>query len=220
MSQENVERYVRSARPGRGATRRLRRHFCKATSLRTSSCIPSIWGTSIGVSRGCESCWRTSSRRGRTTASRPRRSSIWASTCLCWHMSRAAGLAAACRSTSRSPCSALSRARGRLGKVLHVQRAGPRSRRAARVNGKEQAAQRIEQAIADEQAPASRGQGHIRAPTHRVKAAGGSGKTKVGMESLVVNTKGRVLAVLKSLEEVARELGRIGREPMQAEVSG
>jgi hypothetical protein len=33
------------------------------------------------------------------------------------------------------------------------------------------------------------------------------------MEYLVVNTEGRVLAVLKSLEEVARELGRIGREP-------
>jgi hypothetical protein len=33
------------------------------------------------------------------------------------------------------------------------------------------------------------------------------------VEYLVVNTEGRVLAVLKSLEEVARELGRIGREP-------
>jgi hypothetical protein len=33
------------------------------------------------------------------------------------------------------------------------------------------------------------------------------------MEFLVVNTEGRVLAVLKSLEEVARELRRIGREP-------
>jgi hypothetical protein len=33
------------------------------------------------------------------------------------------------------------------------------------------------------------------------------------MEYLVVNTEGRVLAVLKSLEEVARELGRKRREP-------
>jgi hypothetical protein len=33
------------------------------------------------------------------------------------------------------------------------------------------------------------------------------------MEYLVVNTEGRVLAVLESLEEVARELGRIGRDP-------
>jgi hypothetical protein len=33
------------------------------------------------------------------------------------------------------------------------------------------------------------------------------------MEYLVVNTEGRVLAVLKSLEAVAQELGRIGREP-------
>jgi hypothetical protein len=33
------------------------------------------------------------------------------------------------------------------------------------------------------------------------------------MEYLVVNTEGRVLAVLQSLEEVARELGRIQRDP-------
>jgi hypothetical protein len=33
------------------------------------------------------------------------------------------------------------------------------------------------------------------------------------MEYLVVNTEGRVLAVLDSFEEVARELGRIGRDP-------
>jgi hypothetical protein len=52
---------------------------------------------------------------GRTTASSPRRSSIWASTCLCWHMSRGGGLAAACRSISRLPCSALSRARRPFG---------------------------------------------------------------------------------------------------------
>jgi hypothetical protein len=33
------------------------------------------------------------------------------------------------------------------------------------------------------------------------------------MEYLVVNTEGRVLAVLESLDEVAGELGRIGRDP-------
>jgi hypothetical protein len=33
------------------------------------------------------------------------------------------------------------------------------------------------------------------------------------MEYLVVNTEGRVLAVLESLDEVVRELGRIGRDP-------
>jgi hypothetical protein len=37
--------------------------------------------------------------------------------------------------------------------------------------------------------------------------------TKVSMEYLVVNTEGRVLAVLESLEEVARELRRLGRDP-------
>jgi len=33
------------------------------------------------------------------------------------------------------------------------------------------------------------------------------------MDYLVVNTEGRVLAVLESLEEVARELRRLGRDP-------
>jgi hypothetical protein len=43
--------------------------------------------------------------------------------------------------------------------------------------------------------------------------SGGPGKTKVGMEYLVVNTEGRVLDVLESLEEVARWFRRIGRDP-------
>ena len=40
-----------------------------------------------------------------------------------------------------------------------------------------------------------------------------AGQTKLGMEYLVVNTEGRVLDVLESLEDVARWFRRIGRDP-------
>jgi hypothetical protein len=68
-------------------------------------------------------------------------------------------------------------------------------------------------------ARASVANGGIRRPLQPGWARGGPGKTKVSMDYLGVTTEGRVLAVLESLEEVARELRRLGRDPTPADVS-